>query len=123
MGSADAAAIIVTAVGEENDARVLPSQNNFPVVTALRDLPPGSLLRSNDLGWAKLADGLAPETYVIQGRDWIGPSELSGVLLTVGLKAGDPLPLKALIGSKAFKNCDPQRRGVGGRRSGVVEQP
>ncbi|MFP6745167.1 MAG: Flp pilus assembly protein CpaB, partial [Alphaproteobacteria bacterium] len=91
--------IIVTAVGEENDARVLPSQNNFPVVTALSDLPPGSLLRSNDLGWAKLADGLAPEMYIIQGRNWIGPNELSGVLLTVGLKAGDPLPFKALISS------------------------
>ncbi len=90
--------VMVAAPGEDGDTRALPSQNNFPVLIALRDLPPGSLLRPNDLGWALLANGLSPELYIIQGRDWIGPDDMGGVLLTTGVKAGEALQRKAIYG-------------------------
>ena len=51
-----------------------------------------------DMGWTKLADGLSPELYIIQGRDWIGPNQMIGVLLTIGVKAGEPLPIAAILG-------------------------
>lgn len=91
-----AAPVIVSAIGEEGGVRVLPNQNFFPVVTALRDLPPGTLLRPQDMGWKMLADGLAPESYIVQGRDWVGPGDMGGVLLAAAVKAGEPLPLNAM---------------------------
>ena len=87
----------IEVVSTDDATRERREFTSFPVITAVRDLPAGTLLRPRDIEWATLATGLSPEVYIIQGREWVGPSELAGVLLTADVKAGEPLLLHSLL--------------------------
>ena len=69
----------------------------FRTVTAVRDIPPGTLLRATDVEWTELSPDVPPEDYLVQGREQIGMSQLAGALLTAGVKAGEPLPIASLL--------------------------
>ena len=77
----------------------LPESIRFRAVTARHDLPAGTLLRASDVAWEPLPDDAAPEPYVVQGREPVNLKSLSGILLTADVKAGEPLPLAALLTS------------------------
>lgn len=81
---------------DSTDVKQLPGVQVFRAMTAQRDLPRGTLLRENDVGWARLPEGLRPEDYAIQGREAISPALLRGVLLNADIKAGEPLPFTDL---------------------------
>ncbi len=86
------------ATGEDGG---LPESIRFRAVTARHDLLAGTLLRASDIAWLPLPGDVASEQYVVQGREHVNLKSLSGILLTADVKAGEPLPLAALLSSSS----------------------